>query len=182
MRLWTTLAAALLLALLSSCGGDGRAGTTSGNQSEVPAGQQPGKGRSISLALSASTQSDGLLRATLKVSGADTLHQMSLRLAYDPRAVRPVEVERGALVDQRAVFFSAADRPAAQAGAYVPVAFTYHQGEQIPSGNGELLSARFEVLESGRDPGLQLITSPDFLIARDRSGADMQVLTGAGDE
>lgn len=187
MRISLLIAAALLLALLSSCGGGGRAGSTSGNN---PGGNNSGQnptapadaGRAVTLALSSAPASEGQLGVTLRASGAADLYQMSLRLAYDPRAVRPLDLQRGALIDERAVFFSGVDQPAARAAAYVPVAFTYHPGEAIPAASGELLRLRFEVLDSGRDPGLKLITASDYLIARDRGGADLQVLTGAGDE
>ncbi|MCC7479305.1 hypothetical protein IT575_12735 [bacterium] len=180
MRLLILFAALMLLALLAACGGGGKAAPA--GSSGQNAGQSDSSGRGVSLALSTATEGDGMLRLSISASGATSLHQMSLRLAYDPRAVRPVDVERGALIDERAVFFSAPDKPAAREAAYVPVAFTYHPGEVIPGSSGELLSMRFEVLDSGRDPGLQLIRDEKFLLARDRSGEDLQVLTGAGDE
>lgn len=168
--------ALLLLLALSACGGGGGKTTPAGNQGDgtgQPAGSPAA--RSISLSLSNTTPSAGLLDSRLMVSGADTLHQLSARVAYDPRAVRPLEVQRGGLVDSRAIFFSGENKAAARAAAYVPVAFTYHAGELIPGASGSIAELRFEVLDPALDPGIRLIQSEEFLLAYDRDKQPLKV-------
>jgi hypothetical protein len=185
VRLRLALAAILgalglaLLAGLNACGGSGAKAPATGSG---PAGQALADGRTVSVTLNSTASSAASLSVSLQLSGAERLHQMSLRLAYDPRALRPVAATRGGLVDERAVFFSAFDRPTALAGAYVPIAFTFHPGELIAAGSGGLATIDFEVLDASRDTGLSVIQSPDFLIARSRLNEELRVSLGAGDE
>jgi hypothetical protein len=179
------LRAGILLALACVCLSLFVALASCGGGSKSPATQNPGdnSGPADGLRLSlASTDSGSTISTSVKLEGAANLHQMSLRLAYDPLAVRPVSVQRGALVDNRAVFFSAFDKPAAQAAGLVPIAFTYHPGELIPGDSGSLASIDFEVLDAGRSPALRVIPDNEFLLARDRQGGAVAVKLEAGNE
>ena len=153
--LWGTLAL-LLCGLLGACANGGSGGS----------GQ---KASQVVLSLS-STRTPGGETVTLHAANASDLHQLSCRIAYNPQALRFLEAERGGLVDSRALFFTTA-----KGREYVPVAFTYHAGEAIPGGSGEIAQLHFEVLDTRADPGLRLITASEVLVARDALRRDIPV-------
>jgi hypothetical protein len=161
---WAVLAALAGAALyLTACGGG-----------SSPATSQPRNSAATTLTLS--TRSDaGTLTASISLTGAGRLHQLSCRVSYDPAAVRPVAATRGSLVDPRAVFFSAPDAQPALDRACVPVAFTYHPGEGIPADSGTVAQLTFAVLDAARDPQLRLIDDPQYLIARDAQRAPVEI-------
>jgi Cohesin domain len=100
--------------------------------------------------------------ATLSVSNAALLYQLSCRVTYDPLAVKPVVASRGELVGDGAAFFA----PLAAAPDYVPLAFTYHPGESIPAERGALARIEFEVLDAARKSGIAVVSDPQYIIAR----------------
>lgn len=162
-------ACAFLLLCLSACALGGAAPPdTGGSGVSLPPGllgspQQPAGSIGLRLDVQPDSTSQGTrFAATLSVSDAALLYQLSCRVAYDRLALRPVLAERGGLVDGRAVFFAPLDT----APDYVPLAFTYHPGESIPAAEGSLARIEFEVLDASRDPGLRLISDPQYLVAR----------------
>lgn len=157
----------ILLWLIACSSGDA--------QGPVPAAGQPETVASpaFQLDLYESAAVDGRITAKLNVYGADELYQLSCRIAYDPAVIRPVDSRRAALVDERATFFATL-KPA----DYVPVAFTYHDGESIPAATGTLAEVEFELLNPAVDPGLHIITVAEYLIARDHDGRDLVIDTG----
>lgn len=176
------LAGLVLLLALSACAslrgaaGQSEAGSNSGsapvdfrNLPTTPAG-------SIGLSLAALETTEtpaASLRVSLRVSEAAQLYQLSCRLAYNPQALAPRQVLRGALIDSRAVFFAPLEAGASK--AYLPLAFSYHPGEAIPAASGELASFEFEVLDAGADPGLALLTDEEYLLARNSLGQPLTV-------
>jgi hypothetical protein len=176
------LLACLLLLGLSACAGwrgdpgGTAAGSNSGsapvdfrNLPTAPAG-------SIGLALAsleAAESQTGTLRISLRVNEAAQLYQLSCRITYNPQAVAPRAVQRGVLVDSRAVFFAPLEAAAAE--AYLPLAFSYHPGEAIPAASGELASLEFDVLDAGLAPGIAVLTEEQYLIARNSLGQPLAV-------
>jgi hypothetical protein len=107
---------------------------------------------------------------TLHAANTSDLHQLSCRIAYNPLALRFVDAQRGELVDTRALFFTTS-----KGETYVPVAFTYHAGEAIPDGYGDVAELHFEVLDANADPQLAIIEDEDLLLARDWHKHDVPV-------
>jgi hypothetical protein len=141
------LAGAVCALLLAACGGGSGA---------------PGKASSrVDLSLS-SAKVGAQLQVTLSAANAQQLHQLACRIAYDPQALRFAEARRGALVTSSAVFFSTT-----KGEGYVPVAFTYHPGEQLPQSSGSVATLTFDVLDADSDTGLRVVHDEDYLIARD---------------
>src|SRR5688572_16181030 len=141
--------ALLLCGLLATACGNGSTGGTGQRISQVTLSLQPDQtptGQTVSL----------------QATNAADLHQLSCRVAYNPDALRFVDATRGELVDSRALFFTTS-----KGEAYVPVAFTYHAGEKIPSGSGAIAQLRFEVLDANTDPGLRVVSDDELLVARD---------------
>lgn len=153
------LAALLCALLLGACGGGGKGG----------GGQMAPARLALSLGVEQSAQ---MVTVSLDAGGATGLHQLSCRVTYNPAALRYVDAQRGTLVDSRAVFFTTA-----KGGGYVPVAFTYHPGEQIPAARGSVATLTFEVLDPGGDFGVSLIDDSELLIARDALKRDIAVDT-----
>ena len=167
---WRLSANALLMLALVACGGGGNGATgpfhtdTGVGADPVFAQQSPADFPRVGLSLTSKESGQG---RTVILSAADAteLYQLSCRISYDSASVSPLTVERGALIDERAVFFSTT-----QAAGFVPLAFTYHPGEAIPASAGELVRIEFEVLDASRDAGFAIIEDNEFLIANDHLG------------
>ena len=145
--LWGSLALLLCGALAGGCGNGGSGSTQKVSQ--------------VALSLKTEQTATGET-VTLSAANAAELHQLSCRIAYNPQALRFVDVSQGTLVDSRAVFFSTA-----KGEGYVPVAFTYHAGEDIPQGSGDIAQLHFEVIDPNADKGLAIVSDNELLIARD---------------
>jgi len=146
-----TLVALLCSVLLSACGGGGGGASASASRSDP----------TVRLSLSVQTTSQQVT-VTLSADNARALHQLACRIAYNPQALRYRGSVRGSLVDQRAVFFTTA-----RASAYVPVAFTYHAGEQTPASSGPIATLTFDTLDASQPFGLHVLEDGNYLIARD---------------
>ena len=116
------------------------------------------------------TAPDGKLRVEVQARSAQGIFQLSTRIEFDPLAVKPLSIERGGLVGQQAVFFTLDN----QAG-FIPLAFTYHQGDSLPAGEGTIAEIVFEVLDSSRPASLRFNSNDEYLIARDAGGSNLPV-------
>lgn len=170
-RRYVSLMIVLFVLSLIACGG-GRKGLVPNERSPgLDSAPHGGDGqRILSLDLTVEEAAEAGERVTLTAKSAGELYQMSFRLGFNPEAVRPLAVERGELVDDRAVFFTTMSPD-----EFVPVAFTYHPGEEIPSDEGVLVVFEFEVVDSDKPPEYSLVKDPEFLIANDRNGRALEI-------
>jgi len=163
------LTSALGLGLLSwmvACGG----GSSVAPQAVAPPVEvQPG----LALRVAAEPAANSLQTVELRVGDAAKLYQLACRIAYSSSAVEPLNVARGTLADDRAAFFSTTT-----ASGYVPVAFSYHPGEAIPSPAGSVAVIEFRVIDATTDPAYRVIEDDEFLLARDSSGQPLAVALG----
>jgi hypothetical protein len=154
--LWGMLALLLCGALAVACG-------------KSNGGADGQKSSQVSLALKVEQTASGET-VSIHAGNSSDLHQLSCRIAYNPRALRFVDAERGDLVNSHAVFFITS-----KGEAYVPVAFTYHPGEVIPGASGDIAQLHFEVIDASADHGLHIVGDSGVLIARDAQRQDLPV-------
>ncbi len=98
---------------------------------------------------------------------SESIHQASGRIVYESSYVEPVEVKRGELIPDDAIFVAKLD-----AGSVIPFAFTVLPGgKDIQPGSGELLRVKFRLVK--RPPSgfrIRLMNNPAFLQLRDMRG------------
>lgn len=127
--------------------------------------------KTIQLALQVGeTSFDGKMSVALQARSMQSIFQLSTRIHFDPLALKPVKIERGGLVGQQAVFFALDNQP-----GFIPLAFTYHQGDSLPPGIGTIAQFEFEVLDASRPAKLRFSVNEDYLIARDERGNNVPV-------
>jgi hypothetical protein len=148
-----------------------------GGSSVAPqsAAQPPAAQPDIALRVAAEPAANSFQTVELRARDVAELYQLSCRIAFDPSAVEPLQCSRGALVDDRAAFFSTT-----VADGYVPIAFTYHAGEAIATSAGSLAAIEFRILDDSIDPGYHLIDNEEYLIARDSAGQALTVALEVG--
>jgi len=165
-RFAAAVSVAGLLFWMIACGGGSSTETVPGS------GDTP-KAPAFNLELTQAPVANGIVTARLAVTDATELYQLSARISYDPAQLHPVDSRRGGLVNEDATFFTTL-----KAGGYVPVAFTYHEGQPLPGASGNLAVIEFAVLDAAAAPQLGIVTDPEFLIARSASGADLEIGLG----
>jgi len=151
-----------------ACGG----GSSVAPQSAV---QPPTAQPDLALRVAAEPAANSLQAVELRASDVGELYQLSCRIAFNPAAVEPLQCNRGALVDDRAAFFSTT-----AASGFVPVAFTYHAGEAIATPAGSLAAIEFRIIDDSIDPGYHLIDDEEYLIARNSAGQALTVALEVG--